>query len=76
MKSTELVELLQKHPEATVMHLMPYRMDDETVAPVHSPRFFAKGDSLKDIHAWFYDYDDIEYVDDHDCATMDLIILF
>ena len=73
MKATELIELLQKYPEATVMHLMPYRMDDETVAAVHSPIYIPKGGHIH-LSCYIDDYD-VQYCDDAGNALMDLIIL-
>jgi len=73
MKATELVELLQKYPASTVLHVMPYLMDEGTVGPVHSPMYIKKGAPVT-LNMYFDDYD-VQYVDDNGCATMDLIIL-
>lgn len=73
MKSTELIELLQKYPDSTVMHLMPWRIDEETVAPVHSPIYVPKGEHIP-LHCYIDDYQ-VQYCDDVGNALMDLIIL-
>lgn len=74
MKASVLAELLQQYPNATVLHHMPYKIDEEIVDSVNEYRVFLKGDYV-DMNVFFSDYD-IEYLDkDTGLANMDMIVL-
>lgn len=74
MKASVLAELLQQYPNATVLHHMPYKIDEEIVDSVNEYRVFLKGDYV-DMNVFFSDYD-VEYLDkDTGLANMDMIVL-
>lgn len=74
MKASVLAELLLQYPNATVLHHMPYKIDEEIVDSVNEYRVFLKGEYV-DMNVFFSDYD-IEYLDkDTGLANMDMIVL-
>lgn len=74
MKASVLAELLQQHPDAVVLHHMPYKIDEETIDSVNEYRVFLKGEYV-DLNVFFSDYT-VEYIDkDTGLATMDMIVL-
>lgn len=73
MKASVLTELLLQHPDATVMHVEHYAMDEDGVYPVHTHHVFLKGEEVT-LQMYFDDYE-TKFVDDDGKATRDLIVL-
>ena len=74
MKASVLAELLQQYPNATVLHHMPYKIDEETIDSVNEYRVFLKGEDV-DLNIFFSDYT-VEHIDkDTGLANMDMIVL-
>lgn len=73
MKASVLSELLLQHPDATVMHVEHYAMDEDGVYPVHVAHVFIEGEQVT-LEMYIDDYQE-KFVDDEGNATRDLIVL-
>lgn len=73
MKASVLAELLQQHPDAKVLHVEHYAIDETGAYPVHEHQVFLKGEEVT-LQIYFDEYDEL-FIDDEGKAIRDLIVL-
>lgn len=73
MKASVLAELLQQHPNATVMHVEHYAQDETAAHQVHKYHVFLTGEEVEFLT--YFDEHDKFFVDGDGKANRDLIVL-